>query len=149
MTFETTQDAYRVLVNEYLSPALRELGFKGSGGKYRMPSDTHLALLELQKSAFGDRNEMTFTANLFVVPRDSWQPTGKQINIYGLRPKSGTVRDGSEHARLGVLAAADNRDRWWPLKPNTDLAAVAASFLADLEHVGLPWMKAREQSSRY
>lgn len=143
MSFATTQDAYKELVTVYLSPALRDMGFRGSGGKYQLPSESHWSLIELQKSAFGDRSDMTFTLNLFVVPRDSWMQTGKRVSIQGLRPESGTYRDGFERARLGMLAGSDDRDHWWSLQPDTDLAALSRTVLTDLERVGMPWMIAR------
>ncbi len=46
----TAQEQYRIMINGVISPALRSLGLKGSGGRYELPSVTHWALLDFQKS---------------------------------------------------------------------------------------------------
>lgn len=145
MDVVTAQDAYRVLVNAHLSPALRELGFKGSGGRYQRPSETHWSLLELQKSAYSDREDVRFTANLRVVPRNLWLPKTKSVGIQALRPVSGVFWDADDEARLGMLASDADIDEWWSLIPTTDLAELSASFVSDLTTFGLPWMDEREQ----
>jgi hypothetical protein len=144
MDIVTAQDAYRVLVNGHLSPVLRGLGFKGSTGRYQRPSETHWSLLELQRSAYSDRDEIRFTANLRVVPRSLWRPDGKRISIQALKPVPGVYWDGDNEARLGMLAT-DDIDLWWSLTAATDLAELSASFVSDLTTYGLPWMDEREQ----
>jgi hypothetical protein len=148
MHFATAQDTYRALVNAHLSPALRNLGFKGSAGRYQRPSETHWALLELQKSAYSDRDEIRFTANLFVVPCRLWQQSGTRTSIQSLKPVPGAHWDMDDEARLGQLADADDIDVWWSLTPVTDLSELSASFVCDLTTHGLPWMDARLRPSQ-
>lgn len=145
MDIVTAQDAYRVLVNAHVSPALRELGFKGSAGRYQRPSETHWSLLELQRSAYSDRDEVKFEANLYVVPSSLWRPRGKSISIQALRPVPGVFWDADNEKRLGMLAN-DDIDVWWSLTPMTDLTVLVEGFVSDLTTYGLPWMDAREQA---
>jgi hypothetical protein len=35
------QDDYREMIRDHIAPALREMGFKGSGQNYALPSETH------------------------------------------------------------------------------------------------------------
>jgi hypothetical protein len=146
MDVATAQDAYRVLVNAHVSPALRALGFKGSAGRYQRPSETHWALFELQKSVYSDRDEIRFTANLFVAPRSLWRPSGTRVGIQSLKPVPGTYWDGDDQARLGMLGDGDDIDVWWSLTPSTDLSELSVSFVSDLTTYGLPWMDAREHT---
>ncbi len=44
-------------VKDLISPALRTMGFKGSGGRYQLPSEDQWALLGFQKSTFSDALE--------------------------------------------------------------------------------------------
>lgn len=142
----TAQDAYRALLNGHISPALRELGFKGSAGRYHRPSDTHWSLLELQRSAYSDRHGIRFTANLFVVSRRRWQAPGNRVGIQGLEPVDGFYRDTEALARLSMLASQEDIDVWWRLSPASDLADLAAFFIFTVTTYGLPWMDAREQA---
>ena len=140
------QDAYKVLVNDYLSPAFKARGFKGSAGRYELPTVTHWSLLELQKSQFSDKTHLTFTANLFVVRRDQWQQKSKRVSIFGLEPRPGHFRDFDYEARLGMLASPDDLDHWYGLSKDTDIEFLAETFLADLDGFGIPWMKAKLSS---
>ena len=47
----TAQQAFVSMAKNEIAPRLRELGFKGSGQKFRLPSDTHLLALDFQRSA--------------------------------------------------------------------------------------------------
>ena len=64
----TTQENYAALVKDRLSPAFRELGLRGSGGRYELPLRVPgWALPDLQRSAYSDKAEIRFTVNLLVV----------------------------------------------------------------------------------
>ncbi|MBP2391192.1 DUF4304 domain-containing protein [Aeromicrobium fastidiosum] len=144
MAGASMQDHYRELVNGHLSPALRQRGFKGSAGRYVLPSATTWSLLELQKSAFSDRYHVRFTANLLVVSRSTWHHSGTAPTIASLCPQPGAEDErASAQVRLGMLASVHDVDDWWTVDPATDVATVAASFLTALDRHGMPWMKHR------
>jgi hypothetical protein len=58
ITTVPAQETYADLVKGQISPELRVLGFKGSGGRYSLPSSTCWALLSFQKSAYSDATEV-------------------------------------------------------------------------------------------
>jgi hypothetical protein len=60
------QDLYDQLVKQSLSPALRSLGFTGSGGRYSLRNEDCWVLVGFQKSAYSDGDEVRFTVNLLV-----------------------------------------------------------------------------------
>jgi hypothetical protein len=140
----SAQDAYRALVKDHLTPALKARGFKGTAGRYELPAVSHWSLAELQKSQFSDTNHVSFTANLLVVRRDHWQQTTKRVSIFSLVPTPGHVRDVTEQARLGMLASPDGIDDWYGLSEHTNVDTLAKAFLADLDGFGIPWMKAKQ-----
>jgi len=141
-----SHDAYKLLVDDHLSPALRTRGFKGSAGRYELPTISHWSLVELQKSQFSDRTHLTFTANLFVVRRDQWQQKSRRVSIFGLTPRPGHIRDLSDQTRLGMLASPDDVDDWYGLSQDTDVGVLAKALLADLDEFGIPWLKAMASS---
>jgi Domain of unknown function (DUF4304) len=83
------QAMYHHLVKESLGPALRELGFKGSGGRYSLPCAHCWAQLSLQKSAYSDAVEVQFTANLQVVNTSDWAEARSERPHLPERPAPG------------------------------------------------------------
>ncbi|WP_084965824.1 DUF4304 domain-containing protein [Thermoactinospora rubra] len=69
----SAQEAFRVMLRDEIAPALRELGFVGSGQIYRLPDDRHWARLGFQKSAFSMWEQVSFTINLSVVSKELWE----------------------------------------------------------------------------
>jgi hypothetical protein len=65
----TAQETYREMMKTQVAPALRGLGFKGSGQNYELPSPGHWAMLGFQKSAWSDASALRFTVNVLVVSR--------------------------------------------------------------------------------
>jgi hypothetical protein len=67
----TAQQAFASMAKNEIAPQLRELGFKGSGQKFRLPSETHLLSLDFQRSAWNDILAVSFTINLGADPIES------------------------------------------------------------------------------
>src|SRR5947209_7169681 len=67
---ESAQETFKRMMREQVAPQLRALGFKGSGQRFTLPSDSHWALLGFQRSAWGDSRKGKFTINLTVVSKD-------------------------------------------------------------------------------
>lgn len=49
------------MLRNNLAPALRALGFKGSGQIYTLPDEDCWALVGIQRSQFSDRYDLRFT----------------------------------------------------------------------------------------
>jgi len=69
----TAQDVFRATMRDEIAPALRELGFKGSGQVYLLPSETHWAMLSFQKSASSDAAGVRFAVNFDVTTKQEWE----------------------------------------------------------------------------
>jgi hypothetical protein len=87
------------LLRDEIAPTLRELGMKGSGGKFRLDRGDYRATLELQKSSGNRKSICEFTFNLA-----AWN---RRISSGG----------GYWDARIGEVLP-DMGDTWWVLPAN-------------------------------
>lgn len=136
----TAQQHYKGLIDEAISPAMREFGLRGSGGRYAMPSDTHWILVGFQKSSYSDHVDIRFTVNLMVVARNKWETAIAERPYLGKKPSplSG-YGPWAPSARLGMLRSGI--DEWWSLTPETDVEELADEVLSDFTRLGLPWLR--------
>ena len=134
----TAQDAYKAMIRDLLSPGLRALGFKGSGGAYEWPSESHWIILGVQASKFSSANGVKFTLNCQVVRRDTWDEARRELSYLGSRPKPNTIAGGFVwHARIGKLMPV-GEDKWWWLRASDDIAAIADEVAAAVRAYVVP-----------
>ena len=145
MDTATAQEAYANLVKRHLSPAFRDRGWKGSGGRYQFPSDTHWIQAGLQSSSWNDRDHVRFTMNLGIVSRAGWAEMVTAGRASHDAPNAnvhfGAPADG---ARLGGLASDTSRDEWFEVTPKTDLVELAKKVMDDFDRFAQPWFAERE-----
>jgi hypothetical protein len=130
------------MMKEEIAPALRRLGFKGSGQRYELPSGTHWAILGFQKSAYSDSADARFTINLTVVGRDEWEEARRQRPYIGERPKPSTYSGVGWESRIGQLMPG-GEDRWWRISGDLPTEPVAGEVISAIEEFALPAMRAR------
>jgi Domain of unknown function (DUF4304) len=137
----TAQEAFTTMVKEQIAPALRELGFKGSGQRFVLPSETDWAQIGLQKFTRSNRDFVDFTANVTVVSRDVWDteraeqphlPKQPAPNIY-----YGTY---AWQTRIGDLVP-ERREKVWRVDPDRPTEPVAEEFVAAIRDHALPAMR--------
>jgi Domain of unknown function (DUF4304) len=91
-------------------------------------------IINFQKSAYSDRDEVRFTVNLGV---------GLAAHRAGARSwpddKPPPAHKGHLRERLGP--AGGDEDTWWPVDSATDLEGVAADVLQRLARDGIPWLE--------
>jgi len=138
----TAQDSFSGAVREVLRPRMAALGFIGSGTTFTMPSDTHFAVIGLQKSQFSDRRSLKFTANVTVVPKDVWAALRASKPHLPARPAPNTFY-GTEvwQRRIGKLLPT-GEDKWWSITSDADADVAAVEVAALIEHHVLPEMRA-------
>ncbi len=136
----TSQERYKTMIDATISPRLRELGLKGSGGKYELTSKTHWALLGFQKSVYSDRQAIRFTVNLVAVTREAWEHGVEEHPHWGKRTSSGGMIYGAAVPIVRIGQAAGREDIWWEFRAVDDIEATAAEVRADIEEFGLPWL---------
>jgi hypothetical protein len=135
------QVVYDAMVKEVLSPGFRELGLKGSGGRYSLASSTCWALLSLQRSAYSDAVEIQFTVNLLVANRLQWEAARAARPHLPERPSAGTIYGGpAAQERIGMVQP-DRADKWWRIYPGVDPAAVTTDVLQHVRDFAIPWLR--------
>jgi len=141
-------------MRDVLGPLLRELGLRGSGRQYSLPSETHWALIGLQTSKWSTAKSVEFTVNVTVVARDAWlrwrelEPYNDErplANVsYGPVPRGMDPALGATywHERLGQLMP-EHRDRWWELQAGRDSTSVARDVATAIRDHALPEVRKR------
>ena len=112
----TAQDAFRDMMRHEIAPAIRRMGFAGSGGNFRLVDGDDVAHVESQKSRWNSKDEVAFTFNLW-------------------------VSGGRLSTRLGELLP-ERRDFWWVLGPETSVDELAGAVIRALEDFGWPAIQA-------
>jgi uncharacterized protein DUF4304 len=139
----TALDAFRTMMRDEIGPALRRLGFRGSGRSFVMPSDTHWVLLGFQKSRTSAAGEVRFTVNVTAASRRAWDERRARLDYLPERPSANTFY-GPEiwRRRIGLLLP-DATDRWWTLRPDEPTASVASQVVDAIRVAALPEIERR------
>jgi hypothetical protein len=142
----TAQEAFARMVKEEIAPGLRRMGFKGSGQRYELPSETHWAMLSFQKSAFSDSDDVRFTINLKVIGREEWQRARQERSYLGERPSPSVFANVGWESRIGRLLPGD-RDQWWTVTADGPTEPVAREILEAVKEFAFPAMIERMTGS--
>jgi hypothetical protein len=135
---ETAQETFRRMMREQNAPQLRALGFKGSGQRFSLPTETHWALLGFQRSAWGDSNEGRFTINLTVVSKDDWEVSRADRPHRASTPQANALEGvPAWEDRIGMLMP-DRLDRWWEVRAGQPTEQVAAEVVSAVREHALP-----------
>jgi hypothetical protein len=130
------------MLRDEIAPALRRMGFKGSGTSYELPDDTDWLQLGFQSSKWNSSEEVMFTVNLAIASKAAWARLAADRGYKGKPNPNASYSYDTAVWRLGPLAFG--HDRWWPV---TDIphqsAGVAAQVLEAIDRVGLPWLRSK------
>jgi len=139
----TAQEAFRMMVKEQIAPALRELGFKGSGQRFVLPSEEHWAQIGLQKFSWSNREYVEFTANVTVVRRDVWEEERARSSILPKQPAPNIFHGTyAWQERIGELVP-ERKEKRWRVSPDRSTEPVAEEFVAAIRDYALPAMRKR------
>lgn len=134
----TGQATFIDFIKTYVAPGLRELGFSGSGNKYKLPNSRCFAILGIQKSAYSTTNEVKFTINLTVADKNDWLEQQRKKTYLPKEPAANTFYgDFVWQSRIGTLLP-DSNDKWWSILPSSDLQQVSEEVLEAIKKYALP-----------
>jgi hypothetical protein len=137
----TAQETYREMMKMQVAPALRELGFKGSGQNYELPAPGHWAMLGFQKSVWSDASGLRFTVSMLVVSRAAWEKARSERSYVPARPTANRLwGDFAWQKRIGALLPG-GQDHWWEVKADSTTDDLAAEVVSAIEDFALPAMR--------
>jgi Domain of unknown function (DUF4304) len=110
------QDRLGHLIKAVWGPALREMGFAGSGKVWMLPDERDWAMLGFQTSQASTGDEAKFTINLLVVGKSAWDEARASHSYYSAKPSPNTLARHRYWQRAGFLS--HGRDHWWRLDGN-------------------------------
>ena len=139
----TAQEAFTRMIKAEVAPALRRLGFKGSGQRYELPSKTHWAVVGFQRSTSSDAKHVKFTINATVVSREEWERASNEQPWLGKRPSANARSSVGWEARIGGVMPNTGGDHWWSVTPGSVTEPVAGEVVGAVRDYLLPAMRAR------
>ena len=139
MRLLTAQEMFRAMVRDQVAPALRDLGFKGSGQVYLLPSETHWAMLSFQKSASSDAAGVRFAVNFDVTTKQEWDHRRRAFGAPA-RPSPSWLSRGSIADQ--PWSGGGWMQHWWHLRINEAVRPLVDDVLSRIEHEALPAMRA-------
>jgi len=143
---ETVQDEFKLLMKERIAPRLRELGLKGSGQNFNLPSESHWSLIGFQKSMFSDSQELKFTINIYVIKRKEWEKVRSERSYFPVKPNPTTKWGIGWERRIGSLLP-EKCDHWWTMKLNGNLEYISGQVVEYIAKYVLPAMHEQMQSA--
>jgi hypothetical protein len=126
------------MMRDEVAPALRALGFKGSGQAYVLPNDTHWAMLSFQKSALrSDADQIFFAVNFDVTTKEEWDQRRRAVGAPE-RPSPSwfsrmTIADGPRGGGI---------QHWWELRVGSPVQPLVEDVITRITNEALPTMRA-------
>jgi Domain of unknown function (DUF4304) len=127
----TAREKYDAMLREEIGPWLRARGFRKRRNRWRRADDDGWQVVDFQASAWGSRDDVRFTINLWV----------------GVSELAKAEAFNQVEVRVGTLLPGEE-DGWWALDPATDTASLANELRHVLEGRCLPWLEARRTLER-
>lgn len=123
----TAQELYRQMLSELITPALRQMGMRGTRGSYRYTAGDYTGVMATQKSRHSSKQKVDFTVNLVA----GYDPTMK----------------GYWDSRLDSLVPG--RSSWWTVETGHPIGPVAEDLLTAFRGYGWPALLAALDSPGY
>ena len=137
----SAQETFAVMMKRTVAPALRDMGFKGSGQVFTLPTPTHFATIGFQKSAYSDASDVRVTANVSAVAVSAWETARAERSYLPAKPAANTFYGSfAWQKRIGELRP-DGEDLWWAIPAGADPTPVAAEIIETVRQYALPAMK--------
>jgi hypothetical protein len=137
------------MLRDTVAPALREMGFAGSGKRFAFRPGVptgDFALLGVQGWKYNDASLAMFTLNLMFLTAEDWALAQAQAAQWGLmpdaKPSPNTTYFVGWEERVGYLSRPGH-DHWWAVTNEADAEVVAADVIRRVRTFVVPQLTAR------
>jgi uncharacterized protein DUF4304 len=138
----TAQEAFTKMLKQEVAPALRRLGFKGSGQRYELPSDTHWAIIGFQKFTWSDQERVEFTLNITVAGKDEWAHAREKRPYLSAKPSANTRGGVGWEQRISDLMS-ENEERRRAVTADRPTEPVAGEVVGAIRDFAIPAIRKR------
>lgn len=123
------------VIKEHIAPLMKERSFKKKARTFHKQSNDATLVVNIQASQWNQGVEGQFTVNLGAYFPDV-ETICESLPVKGI-PKeyNNTVRK-----RIGQTMPS-NCDKWWEIKPSTNLGNLGSDVALALSEYGLPWLQ--------
>jgi hypothetical protein len=144
----SAQTLFDEMLRVQLAPALRELGFRGSGKTFNLPNEAgDHALFGFQKDRWNTAQACRFTASLAFHLRADWERARVADGWLPAKPTLQHVTPDSWQVRVGFLLDPPH-DHWWTVRAEEDILAVSDHVVAVVMDVVVPQLQTRLGGAR-
>ena len=137
---DSAQTAFKLMVRDQIAPALRRMGFKGTGNNYEMSVEGYRVQVQLQRSKWSTRDCVQFDANVSVVHPATIELFNEENRRARQQGKEIEDLDGGGgfHARLNSLARRNALGFPWIVGPDEASEPIADDFIECVRQYFLP-----------
>lgn len=125
------------IIKEGFHEILKPLGFKKKANNFYLPLETIGQIINIQKSAFGNKSEISFTINTGIFVPEYWSAfydySDKGLPEYPTEPEC-LIRK-----RIGALR--NQQDTWYYIKERTDEIELINEMIKNLTAFILPYFE--------
>jgi hypothetical protein len=139
------QRVYAEMQRTVIGPGLRELGFKGSKGRFVLGDGQYEATIDFQKSVNSTRDLVLFTLNLGVIHKEGsalyWQAQRSGFFRQWGAPSEIRVRTDGVFWRSRLYELDHPRiPDWYGIDGSTDISLLGGQVVEDVRSTALPVM---------
>jgi hypothetical protein len=133
-------ETFKDVLSQHWGPALRDLGFKGSGRVYVLPDERDWVMLGFQSSTASSAKAVKFTINLMVAGKRAWEEAREQAPHLAAKPSPNTLGGPQRYVqRIGFLT--HGRDHWWWLRADEDPQLLIDEITNVIVNVAVPKLR--------
>jgi len=130
------QNLYDEMVRDSIAPRMKARRFKKTRTNFHRSVGPNWEVVNLQRSTYSDAGHVMFTVNLGVALESIRGTVRFSGWKEGTRP---TEYDCHLRERIGFVIG--DRDTWWDIYPETEVAALGDAVAEAIERFGLPWLE--------
>lgn len=133
------RESYDVIVKGHVAPVMKAAGFKKAGTQWRLRGEIAWGVVNMQKSAFSSRDEISFTMNVGV--RFDAAHRAAYPNAKRMWEKPPTEPECHVRERIGWFMP-EPHDHWWNVVDHRDVPKIVGELVPLLREKAVPWVVA-------